>query len=128
MSWQSSNTPSTAMLKMLGSCRLNIWAVWKALIFLCGESMKTRMPRLPRIAYSAALPVSPEVAPKMLSWASCLASVYSNRLPSNCIAMSLKARVGPFDSACSTSLVPLASSSTRSGVIWLAFSPARALR
>jgi hypothetical protein len=67
MSWQSSNTPSTAMLKMFGSCRLNICAVWKALIFLCGDSMKTRMPRLPRIAYSAALPVSPEVAPKMFS-------------------------------------------------------------
>ena len=33
----------------------------------CGDSMKTWMPRLPRIAYSAALPVSPEVAPRMLS-------------------------------------------------------------
>jgi hypothetical protein len=69
MSWQSSNTPSTAMLKMFGSCRLNICAVWNALIFLCGDSMKTRMPRLPRIAYSAALPVSPEVAPKIFSGA-----------------------------------------------------------
>ena len=29
--------------------------------------MNTRTPRLPRIAYSAELPVSPEVAPRMLS-------------------------------------------------------------
>ena len=33
----------------------------------CGDSMKTSMPRLPRIAYSAAQPVSPDVAPRMLS-------------------------------------------------------------
>ena len=32
----------------------------------CGESMKTLMFFLPRIAYSAAEPVSPEVAPRML--------------------------------------------------------------
>ena len=35
----------------------------------CGLSMNTRMPRLPRMAYSAALPVSPLVAPRMLSCA-----------------------------------------------------------
>ena len=33
----------------------------------CGDSMNTAMPRLPRIAYSAELPVSPDVAPRMLS-------------------------------------------------------------
>ena len=58
------------------------------------------MPRLPRIAYSAALPVSPEVAPKMFSVSPVFASAYSNRFPSSCIAMSLKARVGPFDRPC----------------------------
>ena len=39
----------------------------RRLILPCGESMKTRMPCLPRMAYSAAEPVSPEVAPRMLS-------------------------------------------------------------
>jgi hypothetical protein len=92
------------MLKMFGSCRLNIWAVWNALILRCGLSMNTRMPSLPRIAYSAALPVSPEVAPRMLSFRR--ASAYSNRLPSSCIAMSLKASVGPLDRPSSCSFVP----------------------
>ena len=55
------------MLNMFGSCSENICAVWNGLILRCGDSMNTRMPRLPRIAYSAAEPVSPEVAPRMLS-------------------------------------------------------------
>ena len=52
---------------------------------------------LPRMAYSAALPVSPLVAPRMLSCSPRRPSSYSNRLPSNCMAMSLKASVGPLD-------------------------------
>ncbi|OQB98390.1 MAG: hypothetical protein BWX79_03327 [Alphaproteobacteria bacterium ADurb.Bin100] len=64
-----------------------------------GLVMKTRTPFLPRIAYSAALPVSPLVAPRMLSCSPRRPSSYSNRLPSNCIAMSLKASVGPLDRA-----------------------------
>jgi hypothetical protein len=66
----------------------------------CGESMKTRTPFLPRMAYSAAEPVSPEVAPRMLISSPRFCSTYSNRLPSNCMAMSLKASVGPFESSC----------------------------
>ena len=65
-----------------------------------GLVMKTRTPFLPRMAYSAALPVSPLVAPKILSSSPRRASSYSNRLPSNCMAMSLKASVGPLDRAC----------------------------
>ena len=61
--------------------------------------MNTRIPFFPRMAYSAALPVSPLVAPKILSCSPRRASSYSNKLPSNCIAMSLKARVGPLDRA-----------------------------
>ena len=60
--------------------------------------MKTRTPRLPRSAYSAADPVSPEVAPRMFSVSPRRASTYSNRLPSSCIATSLKASVGPLES------------------------------
>src|SRR5260370_23682126 len=62
MSWQSSNTPRTAMLKMFASCSEYICAAWKALMRPYGESMKTCTFFLPRSAYSAEDPVSPEVA------------------------------------------------------------------
>ena len=62
-----------------------------------GESMKTWTPRLPLSAYSAALPVSPEVAPSTFSVRPRRASSYSKALPRNCIATSLNASVGPFD-------------------------------
>ena len=102
MSWQSSNTPSIAMLWMLASCRLNICACWNGLMRPCGREHEDAARRcLPRIAYSAALPVSPEVAPRMFSVSPRRASSYSNRLPSSCIAMSLKASVGPLDRASS---------------------------
>lgn len=110
---------------MFGSCRLYIWAVWNALIFRCGDSMNTRTPRLPRIAYSAALPVSPDVAPRMFSVSPCAASVYSNRLPSNCIAMSLNASVGPFDSSSSETGAPFSAPSVVSGVMSAALPPWR---
>ena len=112
---------------MFGSCSENICAVWNALIFLCGDSMNTRTPVLPRIAYSAALPVSPEVAPRMFSVSPCFASVYSNRLPSNCIAMSLNASVGPFESSSSDSVAPFSTPSVLSGVICAALSSWRTL-
>ena len=51
---------------MFGSSSAYICACWNALIRPCGDSMNTAMPRLPRIAYSAELPVSPDVAPRML--------------------------------------------------------------
>ena len=59
--------------------------------------MNTDTPRLPRNAYSAAEPVSPDVAPRMLSVWPRWASTYSNTCPRNCMAMSLKASVGPSD-------------------------------
>lgn len=83
-----------------------------------GDSMKTRTPRLPRIAYSAAEPVSPEVAPRMFNSPWVLSSTYSNRLPRSCIAMSLNASVGPFESA--STCRP--GSSVFSGVMSSAFS------
>ena len=82
----------------------------------CGESMKTRSIGLPRSAYSAALPVSPEVAPRMLSASPRRSSSYSNRLPRSCIAMSLKASVGPLESACSHRPSPIDFSGVISGV------------
>ncbi len=87
------------MLKMFGSASEYICARWNALMRPCGESMNTRTPRLPRMAYSADEPVSPDVAPRMLSSSPRFASTYSNRLPRSCIAMSLKASVGPLERA-----------------------------
>ena len=75
--------------------------------------MKMRTPRLPRTAYSAAEPVSPEVAPRMFRVSPRRPSSYSNRLPSSCIATSLNARVGPFESCSRCS----PGSKVRSGVI-----------
>ncbi len=98
MSWQSSNTPRTAMLKMLASCSEYIWAAWNALMRPCGESMKTCTFFLPRRAYSADDPVSPEVAPTTLTLLPRFSSAYSNRLPRSCSATSLKAREGPLES------------------------------
>jgi len=98
---------------MLASCRLNICACWKGLMRPWGLSMKTLTPFLPRMAYSAALPVSPDVAPRMFSVSPRRPSSYSNSAPSNCIAMSLKARVGPLDRPCSAMCSP----SQVSGVI-----------
>jgi hypothetical protein len=57
--------------------------------------MKTLIPRLPRIACSAELPVSPDVAPRTLSVRRSFASVYSKRLPRSCSAMSLNGERRP---------------------------------
>ena len=64
--WQSSKTPRTAMLWMLASWSVYIWARCTGLIRPAGESMKTLTPSCPLKACSAAEPVSPEVAPRML--------------------------------------------------------------
>ena len=96
-SWQSSKTPSTATLTMLSSSRENICALWKAVIRPAGVSMTTLRPSLPRSAYSAEDPVSPEVAPTMVSHWPRRRSSCSKSSPSSCIAMSLKAAVGPRD-------------------------------
>ena len=94
-SWQSSKTPSSAMLKMFGSSRPNIWACWNGVIRPAGVSMNTRMLSRPRMAYSADEPVSPEVAPRILISSPRRPSSYSKSSPSSCIAMSLNAAVGP---------------------------------
>ena len=57
------------------------------------------IPFLPRTPAMAALPVSPEVAPRMFMKPPVRASTYSNRLPSSCRATSLKASVGPWNSS-----------------------------
>ena len=66
---------------MFGSCSENICARWKLDMRPFGDSMNTRMPFLPRIAYSAAEPVSPEVAPRMFRDSFLSSRIRSNRLP-----------------------------------------------
>ena len=105
--------PSTAMLWMFSSCRLYICARWNALILPSGDIMNTWMPSLPRRAYSAAEPVSPLVAPTMFRVCPSRFKTYSKALPKNCMAMSLKASVGPLDRA----WIFRPSESVRTGVI-----------
>ena len=55
----------------------------------------------PRRPWIAALPVSPEVAPRIVI-AFCVdpcVKKYSNRFPKNCNATSLKANVGPWNNS-----------------------------
>jgi len=52
-----------------------------------------------RQASMAAEPVSPLVAPTMVMRSPRLASTWSNSRPSSCMAMSLKASVGPWNNS-----------------------------
>ncbi len=108
MSCASSNMPVTAMLKMFSSCEY-ICARWKALILPCGDSMNTRTPCLPRIAYSAAEPVSPDVAPRMLMVSPRLASTYSEQVAEQLHRHVLEGqrRTGQFEQAQPTLLQPM---------------------
>ena len=65
----------------------------------CGDSMNTSIPLRPRIATSADEPVSPEVAPRIVIRRPARASAYSNSSPRSWSAMSLNARVGPWNSS-----------------------------
>ena len=86
--------------------------------------MKTRTPLRPRMAYSAADPVSPDVAPKILSSVLRFSRMYSKSAPRYCIAMSLKASVGPLESSKMRILPP---SMDRVGVSLEKSSPVRPL-
>ena len=68
---------------------------------------------LPRQASIAAEPVSPEVAPTMVTRRPSRSSTCSNKPPRNCIARSLNASVGPWNSSSAQS----ACSSCTSGAI-----------
>lgn len=83
----------------------------------CGDSMNTATPCLPRSAYSAADPVSPEVAPTMFSVVPRRIRTYSKTWPRNCIAMSLKASVGPSDRPSSCNPCPSSRTGTMSSLL-----------
>ena len=73
-SWQSSNVPSTAMLPMLGARTVVICRRCTSLVRLCGCRITTFTRSSPAQASMAAEPVSPEVAPMIVTCVSCAAS------------------------------------------------------
>ena len=81
-SWQSSNVPSIAMLPTFGAATVVICRRCTSLMRSCGcrNAISTRS--RPAQASIAAEPVSPEVAPTIVTRASRAASTWSNRRPS----------------------------------------------
>ena len=102
-------------------CRCSARAPWSsagAAPRWCGRAgagSPLRPARGPAQASIAAEPVSPEVAPTMVTRASRAVSTWSNRRPSTCIAMSLKASVGPWNSSCTNRPVSSWISGTTAG-------------
>ena len=75
--------------------------------------MNTSTPSSPRNASMAAEPVSPEVAPTTVRRLPSSASACSNMRPISCIATSLKASVGPWNSSRSQCAGPTCTSGQR---------------
>ena len=75
--------------------------------------MKTSTLARPRNASIAAEPVSPLVAPTMVSRWPLRVRLASNSWPISCIATSLKASVGPWNSSSSQSFGPICTSGAR---------------
>ena len=75
--------------------------------------MKTSTPALPRNASIAAEPVSPLVAPTMVTRCRDRARLASKSWPISCIATSLKASVGPWKSSSSQSFGAICTSGAR---------------
>ena len=94
-SWQSSNVPSTAMFAMLGASTDVICRRWTSLVRPSGCRMTTSARARSRNASIAAEPVSPDVAATIVTRRPSRVRTWSNSRPSNCIAMSLNASVGP---------------------------------
>ena len=69
-SWQSSNVPSTAMLATFGAATVVIWRRCTSLMRPCGCRNAMSMRSRPAQASIAAEPVSPEVAPTIVTRAS----------------------------------------------------------
>ena len=116
-SWQSSNVPSTAILPTFGASTVVICRRCTSLVRPRGCRMATFTRSRPAKASIAADPVSPDVAPTMVTRSSRSASTCSNSRPSNCIAMSLKASVGPWNSSCTQSPVSSCTSGATAGMV-----------
>ena len=75
--------------------------------------MNTSAASSPRNASMAALPVSPEVAPTMVTRSPRRVSTVSNIWPISCMATSLKASVGPWCSSSTQSFGPICTKGQR---------------
>ena len=98
-SWQSSKLPATARLVTFGASTVVICRRCTGETRPSGCSIVMRARESPATAAIAALPVSPLVAPTMVMRWSRASSTWSNMRPRNCMATSLNASVGPWNSS-----------------------------
>ena len=94
------------MLRTFSACSVVICRRWTGETRPSGCSMAMRTLRLPAKARTAAAPVSPEVAPTMVMRSSRRSRTRSNIRARSCIAKSLNASVGPWNSSSSHSSGP----------------------
>ena len=98
-SWQSSNVPSTATVWTFGDSTVVICRRWTSLTRPCGYRITMSTFAQFFTPSIAALPVSPLVAPTIITRSLRAVRIVSNKRPSSCNATSLKARVGPWNSS-----------------------------
>ena len=104
------------MLATFGAATVVICRRCTSLVRSCGCRMAISMRSRPAQASIAAEPVSPEVAPTIVTRASRAASTWSNSRPSSCSAMSLNDSVGPWNSSCTNRPVSSWTSGTTAGM------------
>ena len=97
--WQSSKVPSIASACTLASGAVVIIRRCTSEMRPCGNSTTTSTWPRPRNASTAAPPVSPDVATTMVVRSDVCCSTWSISRATNCIARSLKASVGPWNSS-----------------------------
>ena len=103
--WQSSKLPRTAQTRTLSPVVVTICLRWMSLTPPSGNSTPMQTPSTPLKPSRAALPVSPEVATRIMnSWsnvpsARCWAALAEKKWGRHWSAMSLKALVGPCHSS-----------------------------
>ncbi len=111
--WASSKSPSIASAWQFVSTAVVICRRCTSLTRPCGNRMNTSTFGRPRNASIAALPVSPLVAPTMVIRSPVRASAACIICPMICMAKSLKASVGPWNSSSRKWLGPSCTSGAR---------------
>ena len=99
IAWQSSKVPATATQRTLSSAAVVMNRRWTSEMRPSGNMATMRVLARPRKASTAAPPVSPEVAHRMVWVRPDWPSTWSDRRASSCMATSLKARLGPWNNS-----------------------------
>ena len=99
IAWQSSNVPATATQRTLSSAAVVMNRRCTSEMRPSGNMATMRVLARPRNASTAAPPVSPEVATRMVWLRFSLPSTWSDSRARSCMATSLKARLGPWNSS-----------------------------